>query len=478
MMADRAAQQSEGNLAFALLLLRIALKTRKRLIVVIFVLTSVATLIAVYARRPNYESSAAILVNVERVGVSSSHIDLKQDAALLTAVEAVTSQAEVLRSRELIERVVDRLDPNIFKPQRPRNPLLRFVSDSINTVLDAAGDALRAIALIPPRDRRFETVQRIERNLEVSTIRQTQVIRLNFQASTAEAANMVLRELLNIYQTQAAGRRLNSDEPKLFFQEAERAKRELEDVENKLFALRRQYHIVDLATEKAQISERLNTLIMKAEGAQDAAKATPATLLPEAATNSGADQPRPAADSFVLADATNDSASGVSTAQIMHLRSQITALRIERSALLSTYTADYPRVLTIDRQLATTDALLQQEIGKLVETINSYRARLDKLIEIEPTVTRLMRSASLLTNSYDAYYKAAEDRKIMRQQDARLEVEVIDQPSMPYAPRGPLPVWLVAGGMAGGLLLGLATALGVTYLQLHRHKIDFATKRR
>src|SRR6266446_3651137 len=148
-------------------LLREAVATRWRAIIVVFLLTTVAATVAVYIRLPSYESSAAVLINVERFNVSSSRADMRQDVAVLTTVEAVTSQAEVLRSRDLVERLVDRLDAKVF--DRPPSPyaLVRLVSRVVDRVGDEVGDALRAVRLLPPRNPRFNLIRRIEGGLDI-----------------------------------------------------------------------------------------------------------------------------------------------------------------------------------------------------------------------------------------------------------------------------------------------------------------------
>src|ERR1700722_15738208 len=112
--------------------LRDAVKGRWRLIVVIFILTTLATTTAVYMRRPSYESTAALLVNVERFGVSASRSDIRQDVAVLQVVEAGTWQAEVFRSRVLGEGGVNNLAPAIFDRPPSSNPVLRFISGLVN----------------------------------------------------------------------------------------------------------------------------------------------------------------------------------------------------------------------------------------------------------------------------------------------------------------------------------------------------------
>jgi uncharacterized protein involved in exopolysaccharide biosynthesis len=149
----------------------------------------------------------------------------------------------------------------------------------------------------------------------------------------------------------------------------------------------------------------------------------------------------------------------------VQLRSQLNELRIEREGLMTTFSPEHVRVRTIDRKIARIDELLQREISVLTETINGYRARLDTLLSVEPEITRLSRSDQILSDSYEVYRKAAEDRQIMRQQEARVQIQIVDPPSIPYTPRGPVLAVLVAAGIGLGLLSGVGTALLLVFLQ-------------
>ena len=193
-----------------LLLLRSALSKRWLLVVVVFVAVASATTVGVYLRKPVYESRAAVLVNVERLGVSVSRADVRQDVAVLQAVEAVTSQAEVVRSKDLIERVLDTLDPATFKGPPPRNPIVAKIVAGIDGLKSGTAEFLRGLRLIPPANERYERVSQIESNLTVSPVRQAQVIRIAFTAHTPEAARLVLQRLLDLYVGRAADNALET----------------------------------------------------------------------------------------------------------------------------------------------------------------------------------------------------------------------------------------------------------------------------
>lgn len=444
------------------------LATRWRLILIITLLTSVATTIAVYVRPPSYESDAALLVNVEHQGISASHADVRQDAAALQAVEAVTSHAEALRSRDLAERVVNKLDPKIFDRKPSLYLFVRLISRSINAIEDTGEDLLRAVKLMPPKNPHYEMIKRIENSLNVSTVRQAQVIQLYFRASNPDTARIVLQTLIDTYINLNAERALGTD---LLSDKANRLRRQLEDAERELGELRSRYGIVDLNGEKSRLAERidrLTTVLEDVSGAQDqdsvasTSEAQPGAKAPA--------PPRNMVERSVLDVPDNEGSGGVGSVLIGQLRSQLSRLRLERAGLREQYSPESAMVGPLNTRIANLEQQLKQEVSAIRETTAGYRARLEKLLKVEPQITQLSRNVSILSDTYEVYRKGSEDRLTMREQEAREQLWVIDPASIPYAPRGPLPIVLVLAGIGLGAVLGVGIALLVNFISQSRSR--------
>jgi uncharacterized protein involved in exopolysaccharide biosynthesis len=400
-----------------------------------------------------FESRAAVLVNVERLGVSVSRADVRQDVAVLQAVEAVTSQAEVLRSSDLIERAIDSLDPAVFRARPARNPVVAMIVATITDVQGFFSDLLRELRLLPPRNERYELVKEIESNLSISPVRQAQVIRLGFAAHSPESARLVLQRLLDLYVRRAADNTLEVEGAGALLRQATAVRSELEEAERELFALRSRDGITDLAAEKASMIERIGHLTTVIEGVSDV---VPMSTARAARTPPGE---RSVVD-VPVSEAVNASVG----TQVEQLRTQLNTLRVTRAGLLADLSSEHPRLRSIDRQIAIIEALLRKELSSLKDSLAGYRKRLDILTTAEPQLQRLQRNAAILSESYDVYRKAAEDRRLMREQEARLQIQIVDPPSLPYAPRGPVPILLVAGGALLGLLSGTGIAVLLAFL--------------
>src|SRR5579864_1839889 len=98
------------------------LRRRSWLFIVTFLLILVAIVAGVQRKELRYESVAKLLVNVDSLRLSVSRADVKYDTAMAQAVEAVTSQAEILSGESLIGELVDRKGEDFFYPPESDAP--------------------------------------------------------------------------------------------------------------------------------------------------------------------------------------------------------------------------------------------------------------------------------------------------------------------------------------------------------------------
>ncbi len=438
----------------SLILLRDAIVTRWRLMLAVIVLTTAGTTVAVYVRPPSFESDAALFVNVQQHQLSVARADVRVDGAALQAVEAVTSHAEGLRSRILAEMVVDKIDPKIFDRPRSSNVILRTMSATVNYVRDTGEDFLRWIKLMPSKDPRYDLIKKIEDGFDVSTVRQAQVIKLSFRAENPKTAQTVLQALVDTYIALNAERVMGAD---ILTEKAAALRPQLEDAERELGLLKAQYGIVDLNGEKSTLSERISRLTTILDGGTDTA------FDPAAAGVRVAGKETVAAANATqrsVLDVQDDPASGgVASTQVVQLRAQLNRHRLERAGLLDTYSPGRANVGPMDTRIENLKQQLDQEIARIRDTVGGYRARLDTLLKVEPQINQLMRNVSMLSDTYEVYRKEAQDRRIARTQDALEQLRVIDPPSVPYVPRGLLPVLIVLSGFGAGIVLSLGVAL-------------------
>jgi uncharacterized protein involved in exopolysaccharide biosynthesis len=211
------------------------------------------------------------------------------------------------------------------------------------------------------------------------------------------------------------------------------------------------------------LAERIGRLMNVLEDASDTRVSSAASeaRLGERAAVSATN----AAQRSVLDVQDEPASGGVASAQVVQLRAQLNRLRLERAGLLDTYAPGRANVGPLDTRIENLRLQLDEEISKIRDTVAGYRARLATLLEVEPQITQLSRNVSILSDTYEVYRKEADDRRIMRTQDALEQLKIIDPPSIPYAPRGPLPVLLVLAGFGAGIVLSVGVALLMNFFE-------------
>jgi uncharacterized protein involved in exopolysaccharide biosynthesis len=313
---------------------------------------------------------------------------------------------------------------------------------------------------MPPKNPRYELIKKIEGGFDVSTVRQAQVIRLTFRSENPKTARTVLETLLNTYIDLNAERIVGTD---ILSEKAASLRPQLEEAERELGALKARYGIVDLNGEKTMLADRIGRLMNVLEDASDPKVSSVASesRVGGKATLSAAN----VAQRSVLDVQDSPASGGVASAQVVQLRAQLNRLRLERAGLLDTYTPGRANVGPLDTRIENLRLQLDEEISKIRDTVAGYRVRLATLLEVEPQITQLSRNVSILSDTYEVYRKEADDRRMMRTQDALEQLKIIDPPSIPYAPRGPLPVVLVLAGFGVGIVLSVGIALLMNFFE-------------
>ena len=150
--------------------------------------------------------------------------------------------------------------------------------------------------------------------------------------------------------------------------------------------------------------------------------------------------------------------------QLLQQSTNLNTLLIERARLAATYTEDHRDVLRLDKQIASTRAVLNEELATLAKVMERDRARLQHLLKIEPRYNWLSRQVRILTDSYEVYNKAAKDRETFFDRDTQILAQVIDPPATTYHPLKPGRLILVIAGLVLSIFLALAGVLIIEWI--------------
>lgn len=189
-------------------------------------------------------------------------------------------------------------------------------------------------------------------------------------------------------------------------------------------------------------------------------------------------------------------------------RAELSRLESERTALLATFSTEYPDVKKVNREIAETQALLAQlqkakpspssseagpsvsagftatdttvaqlnsqskenqlevsndaaQIKQLQQQIDTYQHRLNLTPVREQQLTDILRDYDLAKKNYDDLYAKRTQSALatdLQQDQQGQQFRLIEPPNLPSKPFTPNRLKIALGGLAGGIALGIALA--------------------
>jgi uncharacterized protein involved in exopolysaccharide biosynthesis len=457
---------------------------RRRLILSFFLATVVITTLATFLLPPTYEATAAILVKkasaeVPLVAKESSQLIISQ-----VTEEDLNSEMTILKSRQAIEDMLH--DLGVDESWRHDGPLQR---------------ARKAVAgvLGEPRLSYFdEMVLGLEKQIEVSPIRRSNVLQIKYRHSDPEWATRVVQGLTERYITRRAQVYQSPQAVPFFEEEMQAADARLKKAEQALEAYSKKagVSVLGLAGDTQSLAaEKEATLQRLAESESQ---------LGEAAVQVRQQTERAAALEAQFAREPERIPSSLRLNQdptTEDLERALVALQLRRDALTQDFTPENRQVRDIEDQIRTTQARLKEaedrvasinrtELNKVHQDLRSellvaradlkgararhdslqnqmasYRQQLGELSQKGLTADGLRREVKAAENAFMLYQKKYEEARITAAMDQQRIVNVsIAQPAQrplkPVAPRKPLNLLL-------GLLLGAIGGLSLAFVTEH-----------
>lgn len=442
---------------------------RWRLIVGLFIVVSLPGLVATCARSPIYSAQGKVLIVSDRANATIQPTEVDSLATLKLNQSIVNSEVQLISSRDLMERVVRGL----------------VVASNGGGVLAVANAANGSGAI-------GKSVVDFSRRLKVTPIRNSNVIRIEYNstepAKAAQMVNRVIDEYLN-YHADVHGHRglvgFYEEQGRILSQDLRRAERSLRDFARReglvapvaelqtqvaaLVDLEKELRVRDAAI--AGTEERLRTLRMQiAEQPSELRQSQEIELSPEV---------RQLAAQVVNREIDRVALLRKYTEKDRHVRDNAEELS-ELKTRLQKAKRTNPKIVT--SEVFGPNPLYQRQLYKMLEMeakLKEYRALRIALEEnLERGRRRLVRlkDKALEFDQLDQEVKrqrATLDLFLQREQEARISdamdqkrlvnVEVVERPGKPFhrADQKKTPMMLA---IITGLVVGLAGAFGAEYL--------------
>ncbi len=490
-------RQSEGSLRDVLFVLF----RHKRKIALFFGTVFCVVALATFLTPEMYQSNSKLMVRLGRESVTldptastGQTVTVNQDRK-----QEINSELEILRSRELAEKVVDAIGVDAFlkHPDDVKLSLAGMARDS-SFLAGKAGkpmtvDHVRSRAKNGNSDhmkKRDLAITGLMKKLDIQASKESNVISISYEARSPEMARAVVTRLIDVYLEKHVDVYYSSGSYDFFTQQAKSLHDNLTTIEEDLRNVRNSTGIASLGEQRTLALNRMGLLqqeIERNDAALASSKAKIAALELSLKRIPGTIEV--------------EKTTGIGDFGLDNMRAQKYSLELREKELLSKYTEESQQVRDIRKQIADAQEVLDREQPALTQTksaINeSYRqaelsleterasfeslrangAALRKLLadvseevrEInnnELQITALEREKNIQESNYRKYSDNLEQARIDQamQMEKISNIKVVQAATNPLKPVRPKKMLNLTLGLVLGLLGGIGFAFSSEYV--------------
>ncbi|MEO0529996.1 MAG: hypothetical protein AAF266_05380, partial [Planctomycetota bacterium] len=466
--------------------------------------------IALFAPR-SYRSEAKLALQVGRESVKldqtaqtgQQNISMQmmgRDAEVVTALE-------LLRSRGVVSKVVDRLGSDYILrggpagEEQPSN----VVSDAYSATIGAAmSNTIKLIKSIDPISDREEAIIEVEQNFLGDAERDSTLINVSYSTSSAKGAKEILETIIDIYKEEHLRIHRNEGSRSFFLEQEDLIRDQLDAAMDEVRKAKNEIGVASIGSRRENLEAQLQSITMAAYQAETERKALVSEMndlhqqlgeMPERLISSKKSVPNQGADL---------------------LRDQLYALQVRQAELKARYSTSHPLVLAISQQVEEAEKFVDDESTTREETIDdinpvhraltlaakqkqskiaSLDARLRALRDQDATIrddleqlnadamhlAQLEREEQILSRKFHRYTENLEQTRI----DEELEnqeissISIAQDPTLAEKPASPSKVLVGLGSMVLAFAGTIATVLGLEQLSdklRTEHAVEQATE--
>jgi uncharacterized protein involved in exopolysaccharide biosynthesis len=450
---------------------------KRRLVTIAFLCIFLGAILAALLLPRKYEAEMKILVNRERVDpVVTSNPELQPVPTIVPVVseEDLNSEVELLKSRDLLEKVV--LACGLSK-DRPTG---------VSVLLERLSNALHQ-APSTRETRVARAVQDLQERLVVDPMKKTTLIRVTYASRDPELAAQVLQTLATLYQEKHAAVHRPPGTFRFFNQQADHYREELASTETALTEFDTRENVIDPVTQKQLLLQELSQF----EAGYQQAQANAYQASRRAAALRDQKSATPERQTTQVTKLDNPQLLSV-------LEGTLLTLELKRSELVGKYKPDYFPVQQVDAQIAdarkaiataqaspaqqiTTDRVPAQdwmttEIARAEsdrDALNAQAAATEKVLARYRVAAReldakgvqqadLARDVKTAEDNYLLYVRRREEARISDALDSKriVNISIAEAATIPALPTMHL-AWIFLGGffLAGTVSLGAGYAV-------------------
>ncbi|MEQ8210910.1 MAG: Wzz/FepE/Etk N-terminal domain-containing protein [Lacipirellulaceae bacterium] len=331
---------------------------KKKACTLALVALAVGTL-AVFFYPRKYRSEAKVFLQVgrETVGIDPT-ATTGQTMSLMQngRDEEIQSAKDVISSRGLIEKVVDRVSPDLVLGKlavgdaKP-NPITEWMKGLL-------GSALETAQSIDPVSTRERAVIKVEKNLEVDAERSSTVLVMTYDAKTPELAQTILDEVVEVYKEEHLRIHRNQKSSQFFDEQNEILRERLVKAEQRLRDAKSELGL-------ASVESRATTLEGQIRNIDQDRYATEQELATSRARMADLTNQLEETPERLVSSKTSKPNEGADL-----LRDQLYQLQVKKIDLEARYSEEHPLVKAINDQVKQAEAIVNKQEASREETID------------------------------------------------------------------------------------------------------------
>jgi polysaccharide biosynthesis protein PslE len=359
-----------------------------------------------------YESESLLFVRVGRESVTlDPTVTTGQIIALNESRESeLNSILEVLKSRAIMERVVDRLGPQaILLPPSEGNS-----AESSNPLKDSLASAVNTVAqwLEPtgPLSEREKAIQTLSKNAAIYNKQKSNVISVTYKARSPKQAQTIVTALVDEYMSEHQRIHATAGSHSFFMEQETVYREKLDAAQQELTAAKNEMGLASLEGKRQLIEDRIKKITTEQLSVQTSISASSARIA--SLENLISDLP---------SRITSQEVDGMPNVAGDNMRQQLYVLEIQEKELLSKYTKEHPLVIAAQQKVLDAKQIMGEQAESRTYATTAVNPAVQKL-QVELLVEKAAGEAlqARLGNLEHEYIVAQADLKEMNSHELKL----------------------------------------------------------
>lgn len=446
---------------------------RRRLIVLMNLVVLGTILVGSWLWPPSYQASSSIVI------LSRTYPDLLtqprsggSSTVIMNSKEEINSEIEIIRSRPVLEKVVQEL--KLAEPKSIKDPgVAGALRDALRAAHRNLGSLYQAIGLARTygAGEKFEmAVERLQSRLMVEPAIDSQIIWIKYRSPDPELSSQVVNKVAQEYQHQHLAINFNKFESTFYAEQIDKVQNDVKVLQEQLLKVKLDNSIVSFAEQSKALLKKLDIydtaqtnaqkelirVRSKVEKIQDLIKARPNLLIP-------------------LPDMAEDP-------QLSDLENKLVNMQFQSKTVLQRYSPESRQAETVREQVAylekqirdQVNILLERELAKMwglqaeekaiAQILTGIKTEMEGLPVTEMNLGNLEREIDTKLAILSVLLKKYQDSLLAKNADQRLETaKILSLAAAPLRPVFPNYLLNLCLGLLVSLVGSISTAFFLEY---------------